>query len=307
MRVVRWFRCPVTGTGRVTDEKDDSYRPVIIDLPHLVKLAWSAVYYPSNPPYAFCVVRMEVEHDVSVPHAEEFDVNGMEKFCDEFPYFRRRWLDQSVHPAKKVEDKTAEERLGDPVKTLYFRSDFHTVNGLNARKLMFIRSGVPETWQFARYGGSFTTVYNFTILKRDSEGSETQLGFRIAETRRTSNGEGIQYAAWTSPETDMEPTDAIKVKMIQYLVYDGMGGVGRFFITEQLAASKLNAAYWRFYRYTYRYFNSVDTYTQYRYDSATYDTRITGFSYVAVPVQTIERFQEEGADFKETKFGATWG
>lgn len=144
MRVVRWFRCPVTGTGKGTEKKDDSYRPVIADLPLLQKAAeWSAVYYPSHPPYEFCVVRAIIEQDIPTPpQAERLD--DMKRFCDDHPHFKNKWLDQPDYPAVKYEDMSKEEQEADPVETRYFRSDKHTINTYNVYKLITTNSASSQ-------------------------------------------------------------------------------------------------------------------------------------------------------------------
>lgn len=251
MRTVRWFKCPVIGTGKVTEEKDDAYRPVIADL-LLEHYGWSAVYYPSRPPYKFCVVRAVIEHDVPAPsQAREFDVKGMKKFCDKFPYFKQRWLDQPAYPVRVV-GKSAE---GDPVETRYFRSDSHTINTKTHEKLLTTNtttykektrsvtdfSGIlygatanfiteqlgasklnATTWTFYLWGRISTLVnidrYDMlcAIYKVESDGTQTTIGFSDHSTPfGTSFSQ--ESASFVCPETALASTDAIKIIGYHYV------------------------------------------------------------------------------------------
>lgn len=151
MKIVCWFICPVIGTGIVTEEKDDAYRPAIADLPILQHAEWSAVYYPSRSPYEFCVVRAVIERDIPTPsQAKKLDVKGMKKLGDDLPYFRRRWLDQPNYPAVKYEDKTKEEQAIDPVETRYMRQDSHTINTRNWEKFLTTNTAVLKEKTYSR-------------------------------------------------------------------------------------------------------------------------------------------------------------
>lgn len=284
MKVVRWFKCPVVGTGRVTEEKDDSYRPAIADLP-LEHRGWSAVYYPSRPPYKFCVVRMEIKHGIPIPNVEELDVEGMRRLCDESPHFRHRWLDQPIYSAQSPQP----EILGDPVETRYFRKDTHTVNTVTLRKLLTSRSGASEYYQWSYDADPYVITkgrYDFYVYKRAVGGASTTIGSAIALTTRTANGEGMQSATWSCPATELVATDAIEVGIRLSCEYDSYpaSSAKRTFITEQLGAQQLNATTWTIYRYSY--LAGYDTYSgtaRVYYDTATYDTRITNFSWTAPP------------------------
>lgn len=107
--MTRWIKCKVTGTGK----EGDGYRPEIFD--RLTGTNWSAVYYPKNPPYQYCIVRMEAAEDKAVPIDKtkgeaELDEAGMKTECESNPYFKYRWLDQPEYPAVRTIKQVEEGR-----------------------------------------------------------------------------------------------------------------------------------------------------------------------------------------------------
>ena len=125
--------------------------------------------------------------------------------------------------------------------------------------------------------GCQTVTYKSNVIRRQADGTETVLGSNVAETSRSANGEGYQSATWNSPETSLNTSDAIKI-----VEKHGIAEKGAF-ITEQLGATKLDAATWTFTRYTLYNCaasgsNWVTTGRTYFGDSS-YNTRIENFSY----------------------------
>lgn len=99
---VEFIKCKVIGTGI----DSDSFRPSIVD-----KLdrdeAWTAVYYPKNPPFQYCIVRLrtgkEVKERLRLDKEEKvLDSASFKAECDSNPYFKYRWKTQ---PAYKREVK----------------------------------------------------------------------------------------------------------------------------------------------------------------------------------------------------------
>ncbi len=93
----------------------------------------------------------------------------------------------------------------------------------------------------------------------------------------------MQDDPWDCPETDLETTDAIYVRMRLRT----SGWKFQYFITEQLGADVLNASTWTFYRYIWRnYPDPGEGWTTGKcfYDTETFDTRITGFQWTPPPV-----------------------
>jgi len=139
-----------------------------------------------------------------------------------------------------------------PVETRFMRSDFHTVNGLNARKLLIEQSSSSASYSY-QYSGEVTGYWGVRVFVRHEDGSETEItgGSAVAVVSRSSDGSGLQSATWNCPETSLAETDAIVVR-----VYSDNNNppttLRTTFITEQLGASKLDAATWTIHYYTQR-------------------------------------------------------
>ena len=180
----------------------------------------------------------------------------------------------------------------------YYRSDMHTVNGLNAYKLDTTNSASESYIEVGQSGPDDTggcpyvssVYYNSDIYIRHSNGAQTLLGSSIAQTVRGGDfAEGYQSNTWSCPKTSLSPTDAIRV--IENVGAGGNSKVTRNFITEQLDSVMLEATTWTFNRYTW--YNTFcispgDTIsgTEGRtyYGSSSYNTRISNFAYT--PAQT---------------------
>ena len=190
----------------------------------------------------------------------------------------------------------------------YYRSDMHTVNGLNASKLGTTNSA-SETYIAVGQSGTsdtggcpylgFPVYYNSDIYIRHSNGAQTLLGSSIAQTVRGGGiAEGYQSNTWSCPKTSLSPTDAIRViENVGIRSYSKSTGN---FITEQLDSVMLEATTWTFNRYTWHFafcenpnpidygptgrgfFNGVGGRTY--YGSSSYNTRISNFAYT--PAQT---------------------
>jgi len=176
----------------------------------------------------------------------------------------------------------------------YYRSDMHTVNGLNAYKLDTTNSASESYIQVGKSEMNmgctcmFPVYYNSDIYIRHSNGAQTLLGSSIAQTVRRDIAEGYQSNTWSCPKTSLSPTDAIRViENVGIRSYSKSTGN---FITEQLDSVMLEATTWTFNRYTW--YNTFcispgDTIsgTEGRtyYGSSSYNTRIEGFSYTPAP------------------------
>ena len=161
----------------------------------------------------------------------------------------------------------------------YYRSDTHTINGLDAYQLKTTNTAASSYFTSSASAlGCQTVTYKSNVIRRQADGTETVLGSDVAETSRSENGEGYQSATWNSPETSLNTSDAIKIVEKHDTAEKGA------FITEQLGATKLDAATWTFTRYTLYNctlvsgFKWVITGRTYFGDSS-YNTRIENFSY----------------------------
>ena len=166
-------------------------------------------------------------------------------------------------------------------ETRYHRSDTHTINGLDAYQLKTTNTAASSYFTSSALApGCQIATYKSNVIRRQADGTETVLGSDVAETSRSKNGEGYQSATWNSPETSLNTSDAIKI-----VEKHGTAEKGAF-ITEQLGATKLDAATWTFTRYTLynctindpNVPNWITTGRTYFGDSS-YNTRIENFSY----------------------------
>lgn len=97
--MIDWIKCNVIGTGK----EGDAYRPSIAN--QLKSTNWSVVYYPNDPPYQYCIVRVDRPSETKITPASNkgestLDRANFKRECDMNPYFKQRWLDQPEYPAK---------------------------------------------------------------------------------------------------------------------------------------------------------------------------------------------------------------
>ncbi len=171
-------------------------------------------------------------------------------------------------------------------ETRYMQVPSWTVNGLTASKLS--SQEVSSTVATQETSGDEIVYCAWDVIKRDSLGTETVIGSKVAQVSRDANGSGIQSATWDCPLTSLAITDAIRVICYIKLGYGSWiatgGYLSRGWITEQLGATQLSAATWTFYAYTYRSYDGDYTVGGIYYGSTTYETRIEGFTWSAVAV-----------------------
>jgi hypothetical protein len=172
-------------------------------------------------------------------------------------------------------------------ETRYFRSDTQTVNGLTARKLLTSRSGTSGSIDISNYHA----YIGIRVWKRNSAGTETEITngspYAIAAIPSSS---GIVSANWSCPQTSLATTDAIVVRV--YATADTITWVlADTWITEPLGAGSLNAATWTVYYYIY--VSSKTGVYNFRFDTTTYNSRITNFTW-SLPVIAVKRIMGDG-------------
>lgn len=158
------------------------------------------------------------------------------------------------------------------VETRYFQTGSSTVNGLLARKLLTSQGGV------ATYivNESNTAQIGIQVWKRTSGGVETEItaGSPVAvATWDEGIGTAIYSATWNCPQTSLASTDSIVIRVYTadtLVLYD-------VWSTEPLTATQLDAATWTVYYYLV--YNTSFATLRFYFDTATYDSKISNFSY----------------------------
>jgi len=176
-------------------------------------------------------------------------------------------------------------------ETRYMRSDQHTINGLTAYKLSTTQSA-SSIYASRTIMGEVSGYWGIRVWKRPSGGVETEItsGSPVAIVSRSSDGYGLQSNTWSCPQTSLESTDAIVVR-----VYHGNTNppqyLARTFITEQLNASQLDVALWTVYYYTYRSYDAGTDITTLRFyhGSSGYNSRIEDFTWSSAPLPEESR------------------
>jgi hypothetical protein len=171
-------------------------------------------------------------------------------------------------------------------ETRYMRSDDIITGYFN---LGTSQSSVAKGYE-AYYPGSRTVYWGIRVWKRDSSGTETEItaGTPVAQVSRSANGEGLQSATWACPQTPLDPTDRIVVRVYQKIGAGAWVSVTAFtgnsgWATEQLGAIQLDSATWTVYYFTLRDYDGVDTYGDFYWGTSTYNSRIENFSWSSGP------------------------
>lgn len=169
-------------------------------------------------------------------------------------------------------------------ETRYMRGDQHTVNGLLAYVLNTSQSDSAQDDYKSSSTYGVTGYVGSRVWARDTNGNEhTELtsGTPVATVSRSGTGEDIQSNTWSCPETTVNSTDAIVVKIYIKLGTGGWVYTQRF-ITEQLGAETIDSNTWTFYYYTKwegAPFPTAYTRMRFKYGTSTYNSRITGFKW----------------------------
>jgi len=184
-----------------------------------------------------------------------------------------------------------------PVETRYFDSVTQTVNGLTAYKLDLAIAGTAKSFASAY---TSTTVYGgIRVWNRSAGGVETEITagspVAVASLTRTTGGSAVVSATWSCPQTALQPTDSVVVRLYIRAGTNPWELCGTF-TTEQLGAGQLDAATWTVYYYlAIIYDPTIKTVTEddIIIANTTYPTRIEGFSW-SVPVPVAKRVMGDG-------------
>lgn len=138
--------------------------------------------------------------------------------------------------------------------TFYFRSDYHTVNGLYGRQLKTSQSSTDDYDSYFDTG-NYTVSWGIRVKIKHVGGGTTELtsGSPVAIVNRTAGSslqEGYQNNTWSCPETALETTDAILIIMYVTDPLDPWLQAAQY-VSPQLGANVLNASSWNVYYYTW--------------------------------------------------------
>jgi hypothetical protein len=150
-----------------------------------------------------------------------------------------------------------------------------------------IQSGVSGSVDISDYHA----YIGIRVWKRSASGVETEITDGTPRARATiPSSSGIVSATWTCPQTSLASTDAIVVRV--YVTADTITWfLCDTWITEQLGAGSLDAATWTVYYYIY-VVSKTGVYN-FRFDTTTYNSRITNFSW-SPPPAGVPRFIGDG-------------
>jgi len=129
------------------------------------------------------------------------------------------------------------------------------------------------------------TIYSIDVVKRTSAGAETAIGTKVASTTYTLayyfSNPGLDSGTWVCPQTALETTDSIVVRV--YLkIGAGAWNTVRNFTTGQLGAISLDAATWTVYYYLGASADASYMYSVFWHGKSTYNSAIANFQWTAV-------------------------
>jgi len=167
-----------------------------------------------------------------------------------------------------------------PSETRYFRNAQSTVNGLTCYELGTTQTTTSTYFSVTRDGA--TCYIGIRVYKRTSAGVQTEItaGTPVAQVNSTL-GTGLMSNTWSCPETSLNTTDSIVVQLWMKDRYGTWNNMGSF-QTEQLGATKLNAATWTIYYYQ----EVLLYYLRFWFGSSDYNSHIENFTYTTAVAWT---------------------
>jgi len=167
----------------------------------------------------------------------------------------------------------------------YFRSDSHTINGFTGYQLGTQSSSAQSLDErSARWSGDLTVTWYIRVWIRHANSTMRELTTgNGASFSRSSGDTGFDLSArtWVCPGRDLDPTDAIIVRVYMKIGATTYGPVNS--ITIQLNAEKLEDSIWTVWYYTDRSYdsrwNQDRTRGTFYWGDSTYTSRIENFKY----------------------------
>jgi hypothetical protein len=169
-------------------------------------------------------------------------------------------------------------------ETRYMRSDSHVINGLDALKLLTSNTSSMVDGTTAA-SGNLTLYWGIRVWVRHADESEDEItsGTPVAQVSRAAVGSGMQSNTWDCPETALNNTDAIVVRV--YIKFSDWWLAG-FFITNQAqnwdSPTQLDSATWTVHYHTERTYDSKLNMTggHFRYGHVdTHNSRIENYTW----------------------------
>lgn len=186
--------------------------------------------------------------------------------------------------ASPISHEDADGVVTVTLKTLYMRSDQHTVNNATLYKLM--ETHTQTSTSTSMYTGDpendVAGYWGIRVWKRSANGAEVELtsGSPVAVVSRSSVGQGLQSATWNCPAMSLNPTDSLVVRVYYKFDFQSNYTLSSQFSTVQLNATSLAEETWRIYYYTRRSYNTqTHRTTIYYYWDNTYLSRIENLDY----------------------------
>jgi len=164
-------------------------------------------------------------------------------------------------------------------------------------------------WCYALVTQVYLEVYTYTdteiyyavdVVKRESAGTETVLGSKVAQWSGTLSGlhgsPGLKSATYSISTAALVSTDAVVVRVYQK-VGAGAWNLVREWTTEQLGAQSLVSAVWTVYYYLDIAVSTTMVSTVYSHGTADYNSRIENFTWALVPPPVVKKSIGDGLTF----------
>ncbi len=163
-------------------------------------------------------------------------------------------------------------------ETRYMTSSQLTVNGLTAYGLNMTQTDSHIETSSSRIAPR-TASWGIRVWKRNAAGSETEItgGNKVATVSRSSDGEGVQSNTWNCPQTPIEASDALVIRIYVDLLAGDV--LLEQFTTEQLGTVQLDSATWKLYYWTKRSFSVGTTYSYFGYGDSAHNSRIQNLNH----------------------------
>ena len=164
------------------------------------------------------------------------------------------------------------------VETRYFTSNVITYKGISIRTLETTPSITPEP-----KGVIDGKRFGIRVWKTDANDNETEITSGTPVATVIWIDDGWYSQTWGNPETALDPTDRIVVRVYSSKITPVSWQVIQQYVSETLGASKLDSATWTVYYYLLISGTSVSFWYG---GTVAYNSRITGFTWTQATTKT---------------------